>query len=300
MTERAILRLIHKKVEPLGSKKIESRGLFGRQSWELKEYMASIDYLVIQYPGEPDAYKYESKELSFAPMPWRSFCRWHNGPLFERDEPWKRLYCVVESKSYCRQHKRSVRAMYEYCLGMHAQDALEACKLIDKIDRTEYIVYLTDAGSGRAKVGVTRSFRFLERLSEQAHNLATVLQVTDSLYEARRAEIMVSKAGIATQAKARRLSRLAPSQIAPTLSAVAERATRMLGAEWDHSFVRVLSEVIDLVYATPEFKEDKLAGSSFDLLGYWGGHIVLRSGDAVFHVNTSKLMHRDVLLVSRG
>ena len=297
MAERVILRLIYKRVEPKGEVRVERKGLFGEESWIIMEYNVLLDSLIVQRPEGPDAYRYEGRNLIIAPQPHRQFCRWHDGPLWERDEPWKRLYCVVESDSYCRQHKGSLRALYELCLSSNSEKILPVCKRIDEAGRTSYTVYLTDAGAGRVKVGVTRSFRLLERLSEQAHNVATPLYTTDSIYEARRMELAISKKKLASQVKARRPVRVPLAEAASKLSSAAERIARELGISWEGRLVRIASPVSNHVFRSKPSKASVLERVEVRVIGYWGGYIVAGNSDNVYVVNTRELMHRDSIII---
>jgi len=297
LAERVILRLAYKRVEPKGEVSVERKGLFGEESWRITEYIVALDSLIVQRPEGPDAYRYEGQSITIAPQPHRQFCRWHNGPLWEKDEPWKRLYCVVESDSYCRQHKRSLRALYELCLSSNSEKTLPVCKKIDEVGRTSYTVYLTDAGAGRVKVGVTRSFRLLERLAEQAHNVATPLYTTDSVYEARRIELTISKKKLASQVKARRPVRVPLAEAASRLSSTAERIARELGISWEGRLIRVVSPVSNYIFHSKPAKASALEGATVGITGYWGGYIVAESNGIVYVVNTRELMHRDSIII---
>lgn len=298
MTSRVILRLIKKKVSFRGVREIEYSGLVGRESWHVLEYRVEPDYLVIQRTDQPDAYKKSNGAIKIAPPPWHSYCRWHDGPLWEPDDPGQRLYCVVQSESYCRQHKRSTRALYEICVSSHSQRSLDACRMIDGMGRTNYVLYLTDAGAGRVKVGVTREFRFLERLSEQAHNIATPLTVVDSLYEARRLEILVSKKNMASQVKSRRPKQVYLPKTAALITSVAERISRLLGLQWEGRLVRIVSGVQGLVLKEREARIDDLVNRELRVIGYWGGHLAFEDDDSrTMHVNDRRLVHHDSLLV---
>lgn len=298
MPSRVIFRLVYKRVEDQGVKTVEYTGLEGRESWEIREYMVEPEYLIIQRLDQPDAYRVEARELGFAPLPWRSYCRWHNAPLWEKDEPWRRLYCVVESDSYCRQHRRSPRALYEACTSTQSLRDLELCRRIDELGRTEYVVYLTDAGAGRVKVGITRGFRVEERLAEQAHNVATILHTVDSLYEARRMELEISRRHLASQVKSKKPREVSLPLAAATLASTAEKIASAMGVEWSGELFRVVSSVEHVVLGSREAGPEELAGKAFNLAGYWGGHLVLEdeSGSSL-HVSDKRLLHRDSLLI---
>lgn len=299
MSNRAILRLVQKKITKYRDLDLEYSGLLGKETWTIKEYIVEPDYLVLQRLDQPDAFKGVDKRIRLAPLPWRPYCRWHDGPLWQKDEPWKRLYCVVQTDSYCRQHKRSIRALYELCISTHSHNSLEICKKIDSMGRTNYVVYLTDAGAGRVKVGVTREFRFYERLAEQAHNIATVLHVVDSLYEARKLELQISKKNLASQVKSRRPKKVYLPKVVALISNAAERISKTVGIEWSGELVRVVSSKQRVVLEMPEAKPENIAGKTFTITGYWGGHLILEDEGAgrLLHISDRRLLHTDPLLL---
>ncbi len=298
--ERAIARLVHKLIEPAGSVKVEKRGLFGPEEWSIDVYRSIYDSLVIQYPDMPDAFRYTNDIVSLAPLPWRSFCRWHNGPLWRKDEPWHRLYCTVSVEGYCRQHKRSPRALYEYCMSLQGDRGLGACKMLDEIGRTEYVVYLTDGGAGRVKVGVTRRFRVYERISEQPHNIATILYTTDSAYDARMTEIRISRAGIASQHRSRKPKRVGIAEAIAAVSSAAERASKLLGVEWNGRFFRVESQLGGALYGLREARAEALQGETLRIRGYWMGRLVLEAGGSLILLRDKEILHKDSLLVDKN
>ena len=295
--ERGILRLSHKTVEPAGRRRYQVSPLAAGEEWEVEEYTVDLDSLIIQPPGLPDVGRYNGP-LQVAPRPWRRYCKWHNGPLDARDEPWRRIYCTAQVNGryeFCRQHRRSDRFLYNLCMSLRGTQALEACRELDKRLRAEYAVYLLAQQGGHVKVGTTRLFRVLERIAEQPHAAATVISVYDSALEARRAEIAVSKAGIASEHRPRsRRARLpAPGPAAALLAAAAEQAAKLLGVDWDRRIMRVKPP------ATPPLQPmgAPAPGSSFVVAGYWGGMLLVDAGAGVqAWVDERELLHSDSIL----
>jgi hypothetical protein len=124
----------------------------------------------------------------------RPYCRWHTGPIESPGNPGSMRYCdrpASGSLGYCRAHASSLRALYEICVAGHLPGA---CSAVDSAlgDRAEYSVYILARDDGHLKAGMTRSFRLLERISEQEHLAAAVVAVTRSLRDAREMEESIS------------------------------------------------------------------------------------------------------------
>ncbi len=293
---KLILRLVYKIVEEAGAKSIVA-GLLGEEI-TIKLYNVKIDSLIVQDPSLLDVNRVGTSEtLRLAPKPWISYCRWHSGPLSRPDKPWERIYCNVPSDSYCRQHKRSVRHIYELCVTLRGDRGLAACRELDKIERIDYVVYLTDFGGDKPKAGMTRRFRFLERIAEQTHTTATILYETDSAFEARRVEMLLSKKGIAQEIKRQRPRRKRDlGESALRLRAWAERASKLLGVEWTGDIISVepnhalLNESVFL---------QKLEGFNypFRITGFWGGFLFVEAGGIKYALNTRNLQHKASLIL---
>lgn len=296
MGSRAILRLFHKRVESSGVEELESplTRYFGGEAYTVDVYTVKLDSLIIQYPDSPDAYRYTGP-VEFSKPPWRTFCRWHNAPLSVRDNPWERLYCTVESEGYCRYHRRSERALYDTCMSMRSEAGLDACRRLDSIVKTEYTLYMTETGGRSIKVGVTRSFRLLERISEQPHSVATILAVYDSAYQARRAEITISRSGLAGESSPRKVRRPDPVTGAPLLYTMADRASKLLGVSWSGRLFRVKPDT--RLLEARQIPPGKLAGHKGYIEGYWGGFILFNSPNNTSIIKVRELIHRDVLVI---
>ena len=226
-------------------------------------------------------------------------CRWHSGPLEGGDDPRGRLYCpATAAGGYCRQHVRSLRALYEACMG-GGRHGLEACRVVDREVRGEYTLYLAwwpSKASINVKVGVTRKPRLLERLAEQPHVAATELAVFDSLYKARVAEATVAKEGIARQhTRKTGISSRGLSRALVELEAAAERASRILGVEWRGRLIRIKPP--EAPKHAPPIEPARLAGSRAALKGYWGGMLMLEAphSSIIALVRASDLLHRKSL-----
>ncbi len=292
MPHRAVFRLIHKRVSEDGVEKVSS--LLHGETYRITVYRVEGLDLIVQRVGYADAER-TSGPLEIAPAPWRTYCRWHDGPLDKRDNPWERIYCTEEAEGYCRVHKRSLRSLYEICMSLRSPKSLEACRALDREVKAEYTLYMIHTGGKGLKVGVTRSFRLLERIAEQQHSVATVLGVYDSAYRARMAETHVSKSGMAVERGVKRLRRPDPGQGVHLLSWIAEKVSGVLGTSWSGRLFRVKpdQEVFHAVQASPY----KIPGSRFEPRTYWGGILVAHSGGRLIALKEREMLHKDSLVI---
>ncbi len=286
----SVLRLVRKSVEYRGRASYEYRGLAGGGEYLVDEYTVSFRGLLLQDPPSADVYLYNG----FFTLPGRggyeAYCRWHNGPLAEKDNPEERLYCPeLAPQGYCRRHRRSLRALYDECISRSGAKSLEACRALDERVKLEYTVYLAVAG-GSVKVGVTRSWRFLDRLAEQPHDAATLIAVVEGAYRARRLELEASKRGIASERPSRkaRARRIHPGAAAALLEAAAEKASRVLGLDWDGQIVRIRPPD----ELPPEAAPARLHGSKLRAVGYWGGFLIVKGDRVDAAIHSRELMHR--------
>ncbi|MCE4626012.1 MAG: DUF2797 domain-containing protein [Desulfurococcales archaeon] len=294
MATPLILRLIYKRVEPAGSQKVQA-GLFG-DSYNVKLYSVALKGLILQDPSTIEVILVRPERGLFRinEKVWVQYCRWHSGPLDKPDNPVERIYCNLPADGYCRQHKKSERALYERCVTLHGDKGLGACKLLDRMVRSEYVVYLTDFGGEKPKIGITRRFRYLERLAEQTHITATVLTVTDSAYNARLLEIKASKMGLAQEMHRKSSFTSRPTgESAIRLSYWAERVAKALGVNWDGELIRVIPPEgwrSFLPVRKPEtFKE------VFRVAAFWGGYLYVISNERKAYFPVRPLQHKDSL-----
>ena len=287
-----ILRLVVKKTAFIGSREIRS-GLLS-EDYTIDTYSVKPSYLLLQDPKSIEVSKggldrfYRVKN-----SPWIQYCRWHSGPIDRQDNPLERIYCNIKSDSYCKQHKRTSRALYELCVTLHGDKGLEICKFLDKKVSTEYVVYLTDFGGSKPKVGMTRSFRFVERLAEQAHIVATPLLTTNSAFEARRLEIKISLSGLAQEIKRKTLRvNRSLGESAAHLTYWARRISEALGLNWEGRLLRV-APPDDLQYYR-QIDPRKMAGMPFIVKDFWGGYLLVETKEGrKYAINTRVLQHKD-------
>ncbi len=296
--ERVILRLVNKLIEYKGVRIYKSPTIIEVEEYSVDEYIVALDSLLIQMPGASDVYRYRGREITISPPPWRRYCKWHSGPLSEKDDPIKRLYCIIEADGYCRLHRRSERAIYDVCMSTSGYRALEACRYLDRLVKAEYALYMVDYGKPRVKVGVTRTFRLLERIAEQPHIVAVLLGIFDSAYEARKAEMMLSKKGFIVERRRKDLPKQDNSKIVASISrlhTLASIVSKELGLNPSRNLFRVTSviEPRDAII----LKRDQLYTRTLKPAGYWGGFIFLRDAFKIYAVQDKELLHMDSLLV---
>ena len=296
---RLVYRLTYKEVVHSGVARLGPAGLAGYLGADRE---ATIEIYSIKLHGiiatpvgfiEPVQLR---DTVSIAGGPWRSYCRWHDGPLDRRDNPLERAYCPMEADGFCGRHKRSERALYDACMSGSGWRSLEACRKLDKTIRTEYAVYMLDYGGQKPKVGVTRLFRFRDRIAEQPHTVATLLAVTDSALQARRIEVALRESRIAVEKPRRRAHAVTgnPAAAASRLSSAAEKAARVIGVDWQGTLFRV--EPPDTIEDARTVDPRILAGVILRLSGYWGGLLLLESPQGRVAVSEKELLHRDSLL----
>lgn len=303
----AILRLVYRVVEEAGRAEVGLPSLLGGGgSVGVDVYRVTLEGLVVQDPSMLEARLYRGP-VRLAPPPWGEVCRWHSGPLDERDRPWERVYCntrVREGAGYCRQHRRSERALYDACVSLHGEEGLAACRILDSTVKAEYAVYMLDYGGPKPKAGMTRAWRVVDRVSEQPHTVATVLAVYDSAYQARRAELALAKAGVAGEYGPRGVRRHEhPGPLGAAvqrLQSAAEEAARVLGVSWGGRIFRVEPPWPQGSWPTPTDPR-RLVGPELEPKGYWGGLLAVETGNgSLLAVEDRRLTHRLSVLVPQA
>jgi hypothetical protein len=285
---KVIFRLAFKRVSERRIDNVEVRSISGTEIFRIKVYNVELDSLIVQDPSSTDPIRYNGS-ISVLPYPWESYCKWHSGPLDAKDNPWERIYCNVRAEGYCRQHRRTERYLYDMCMSLKGERALEACKVLDKNVKTEYAVYMLDSGGTKPKVGTTRAFRLLERISEQKHVVATLLAIYDSAYEARRAEMKISELGIASEHQRRTLRpKLSAHEAILRLYEAANKASKILGQEWNGKLFTI-EPPKDMPYPV---NVERVMGVEAYPIGYWGGLLLLRSANGDFAIEERPLLHR--------
>lgn len=261
--------------------------------------------LVLLEPGTRIKIKYH---------PWRVYCRWHSGPLDREDNPLSRVYCTKpithRGLGYCKLHENSTRALYDQCLSSVGEKSLSKCTELDRIlcGKVNFVVYIVDYGGLRVKIGVTREFRFLHRISEQPHIVAKVIYRTKSAYEAKRIETLLSRKFsylLTEKPSTKRFIhrvlnsnlKLAVARVKSVIESIVKQHT--INVYRSASMVRVVldytSNLKDITEAY--FRREHIPDETMELMGYWGGFLILNSKSKVKAIKTSILLHNLSILV---
>ncbi len=299
-----LARLAHKVVRPLSREMVStgSTGLMafmgGGEDIVLETYRLIFRGILAQ-DLETGNLKLLAPGSRFRVAALEPRCRWHDGPLDRRDDPLARTYCLARvsenSLGYCRAHRGSLRALYEECFG--GNRGLEACRKLDEElgDSISYTIYLTVHSGVRVKVGVTRSFRLLDRLAEQPHDAATILLETTSAMEARMAERRISRLPGFSDRGPRRPGQAEMPNLALLLDA-SRRAASLLGVGWEPRALRIQAPGT----LGSARSVGALGSGVYTLRNYWGGFLLLEDSSGLVAVRSSRLTHRALLLEDRG
>ncbi len=233
-------------------------------------------------------------------------CRWHSGPIEERDNPMERTYClnkIYTGLGYCREHMDSWRAVYTRCFSSSGLQSLGACRRLDSFyrDRIRYTLYLLDYGGG-LKVGVTRSFRLYERVGEQPHVVATALAEYKSAFKARDTERTIgSMKGFTEAPKKRSIYRaiaFPPRTAFTRLYRVAEKIRAELGGEGELKLFRVIPTIEPHLFLRATVKDVKeIYNLHLEIIGYWAGYLLASptTSNEYYLVKANTILHKDLV-----
>ncbi len=176
-------------------------------------------------------------------------------------------------------------------------------------DKIEYAIYILDYGHG-LKVGVTRSWRFLERISEQPHIIATKIYETKSSLKAREIELKISRIKEFTERPKKRslknvLSHPPKLSYRKLYSSLNKLQKENLGIHIDLediAFIRILPS-IDITYYVKavETSLDKIKEEVLEVIDYWMGYILLNriNTNEYFIVQSKNLLHKNSIRVPK-
>jgi len=245
-------------------------------------------------------------------QPWKVYCRWHNGPIDREDNPLLRKYCIRpltrETVGYCSLHEKSIRALYDRCLSSVGVSCLSKCLKLDEIldGKINFIVYIIDYGGSKIKVGVTREFRLLHRVSEQPHVVAKVIYKTNSAYEARKIETMLSHKlkALTERPGDRNLASSLSSNLKVAIariSNVMNNIARMLGenAIPKTPLIKVTLQNINVIknFSEINLRMEHTYNSVMEVVDYWGGYLFLEAKGKIKAVKVNTLLHHLDLIV---
>ena len=303
-----IIRLVFKDIVERGVRSLRSRDLFSfmgsHRLYNVREYEVIFKGLIAQ---EPDGEILLVKPgTAIRLVEGQEYCKWHNGPIDRKDNPLERKYCINPSRSslgYCLKHLRSDRALYDRCVSGMGNEALEACRIIDrKYPDLEHAVYLIVLPTGKVKVGITRRFRIYERIAEQQHLLATQLTVTRSVLEARRIELKISSETKAVDKGLRGLMGRTSITIEQAYNILENMINNirknfnLVSSPGDHvEFFRIAPSkhlVQSEELRTPSKTEELF------LRDYWGGYLFLEdSSGKIYAIKTTRILHKKLLMI---
>ena len=258
----------------------------GRVSVKLRVERVSRLGFLVQRPPEPLAAVVWEPRLRVLRASGQRYCRYHEG-FGERVE-----YCVEPATargSYCREHARSWKALYELC----SQGVDAACEEAARAaPPEEFAVYALDFGVG-LKVGLTQLWRLPHRVAEQPH-VSAALVAKGPLAEMRSLERALGKRRAATEGMGVRVServRLSANFLerAGAREAAARLASLLaeLGLEGEYEAITLLPRRLEprrFASAEPAPLRS-LEGRELELLDYWAGVLAFedaRSGEPLF------------------
>ena len=306
-----VARLAVKSLEHLES--IELRGGAGLEyfmqgkdvGFSLERYRVELEGLLLQDPGSGELLMLRRGEsLVLRRAEASPLCRWHTGPIDERDDPMQRRYCINPAASglgYCKEHAGSLRALYDMCFGSSGTQSRIACARLDQAmgRKVQYAVYIADYGGRSLKVGSTRLFRWVDRIAEQPHAAAALIHTTTSAVDARGVEKSIASGKGFAEIPARNRLKLALqtpyAEAARHVASVARMLARQ-GYKWDGSVIRV--EPPPIIAEAKEASPKSLEGKRLILDGYWGGYLLLAGDSGTYMVASRRIAHRARIAVS--
>ncbi len=306
----AIARLMHIGVRE--AERIELRpglaAFIGGASVEVLVHRSVFHGILLQEIDTGELFYAEPGAVITVTRGYTEYCHWHNGPLDKPDNPLRREYCLSTAftrHGYCRVHADTLRAMYTRCLGSSRLEEIGSCRRVDeKLRGVSYSVYLLSYRHG-LKVGVTRTWRLLQRLAEQPHVVATELLRTRSIVEAREKEIVFGRMqGLTERPHKRSIKDVLTADAAAEASRVrrtAEAISERYGFDWGGGLVRVLppEDYVASYSRAAEASLDDVMGRRLELIDYWGGSLLLYTGSSYILLPAKELMHRDSVGVRR-
>ncbi len=276
----------------------------------IEKYKLVYHGLIVQEEGTTTLHLVAPGDKVVFMRGYEEYCRWHNGPLESRDNPFEREYCIREASGelgYCNVHRNSLRAIYTRCFSSSGIESLKYCRILDeKIrGRIEYVVYMLAYTMNKFKVGSTRMWRLYDRIGEQPHVIATILNRSNSAFETRELEIKAGRLEGLTEHPRRKLSESITAPIPPTLlrlRRVLEKTSRRLGVKLgDIRFFRVEpARGVEYFYRAREARIDDILGRPLHLIDYYAGYMLIEEpntntryvvrGNAILHTNSLKLV----------
>lgn len=310
-----IPRLIHFDVKFASREYLKGSGLEPFlptvQQTLLEKYRSSTIGIIAQEDGWSTVQLLNVGEYLLFTRTGEEVCRWHSGPIHERDDPLRREYCVkkaVTTLGYCNEHRESIRAIYSYCFESSGPSSLIKCKTLDEKmkNHIEYIVYLLSYTLDGFKVGSTRRWRFLLRLSEQPHVAATVLYVSNSAFKTREVEVNAGRIEGLSEKPHRDVYK---TMTTPIINAV-HKLTRVRGKVVEklrlhgveNLFIRVEPSLgLENYYRARQRSLEQLVDKRLEFIDYFYGYLLLSDLDVneTYLLKASEILGKNVLKTIR-
>ena len=275
---------------------------------EIIRYKMRFYGIIVQEEGSSSLHLISPGEKIVLMRNGLSYCRWHDGPLEERDNPLDRKYSVRRAETrtgFCNQHRDTLRAYYSMCFeSMSIESLLRYCWMLDEKagDKIEYAVYLLAYGVNGFKVGSTRYWRIVDRIAEQPHVLATILYRFNKAVKTRETESSIGKIEGLTEVPRRtlRVSLNTPvSSVVYKIDRYREKIERVIGVKTiDYTPFRV-EPGVDITYYVKarEVKIDDLVDKHLELIDYYSGYLLVSdiNTNTYYIVKGNRLLHKNVL-----
>jgi len=239
-----------------------------------------------------------------------SYCRWHEGPLEERDNPVERKYCTRRAETFagfCNQHRNTPRAYYSMCFeSMSIENLIRYCWSLDEKmrDKIVYAVYILAYSINGFKVGSTRFWRVVDRIAEQPHVLATILYKFSSAVKTREVESTLGRLNGLTEVPKRDLHTSLNTPLYSVIWRIIELKAKIEKTvefkSEDSELFRIDPGVdVNMYLKAKDVKLEKLHNKPLELVDYYSGYLLLSdiNTNAYYVVKGSSMLHKDTLKV---
>jgi len=274
---------------------------------DIVRYKSIFRGIVVQEVGGRDLYLVKPGDKIVLLNNQIEYCRHHNTPLNQKDDPLKRNYCVKPADTklgFCNQHRESMRAYYSLCFESFSIDNINYCQMLDELSHysIEYSIYLLSYGVDGFKVGSTRSFRLLERIAEQPHVLATWIYSFNSAVKAREIESKIGRIEGLHEIPRREFKKVLNTPVNSVVyrfDKFKEKIEKAIGLNiLENPLIRIESTIESTLYLKAiETSVDQVLDKILEVVDFYQGYLLLSDirSNTYYVVKASKLLNRDVL-----
>jgi len=278
---------------------------------EIVRYKSVFKGIVVQETGSRDLHLVKPGDKIVLLNNQIEYCRHHDTPLNQRDDPLKRNYCVKPADTkhgYCNQHRESMRAYYSLCFESFSIENINYCRMLDELSHysIEYSIYLLSYGVDGFKVGSTRSFRLLERIAEQPHVLATSIYSFNSAVKAREIESKIGRIEGLHEIPRREFKRVLNTPVNSVVykfDKIKEKIEKSIGLKTlDNPLIRIESTIESTVYLKAvETSVEQVVDRILEVVDFHQGYLLLSDtrSNTYYVIKASKLLNKDVLKTIR-